>query len=291
MTIQQALEKAKRLQREREASLVGTRQPLADGADVARADKLAVRRRPSEPVRASKPLSFPQVEVAGGLEGRDSRVLVKHGDVTAHGEAFDAYRILRTTLRREATAKGWNRFAITSAAPGDGKSLTAINLALALARENRENVFLLDLDLRSPSVARYLGVRPFVEVGECLTGQKPIMDAFFSIGVERLAIAAGTQRYENSSEILGGEGLRNVLSYISEQDPAAWVVMDLPPVLATADALTVGPLASALILVASEGLTARGDLARAVEMLGGIEIAGIVLNRSHSAAKGYYGGY
>jgi Mrp family chromosome partitioning ATPase len=178
---------------------------------------------------------------------------------------------------------------MVSAGPDEGKSLTAINLALSFANEKRCNVFLLDLDLRNPSVCRYFGVAPPVDLGACLARTAKLDEVFFTVGIDHLIVAGGLSSYENSSELLGGTRLNEILEYIASVDPNAMVVVDLPPVLQSADAMVVAPHLSAMLLVVSDGITRREHLARATEILHGISVAGVVLNRSREAVEDYYG--
>jgi Mrp family chromosome partitioning ATPase len=206
-----------------------------------------------------------------------------------HSTATDAYRILRTRLSHRIQAQGWSSLGITSPGPGEGKSVTALNLALALASEKKRNVFLLDLDLRKPSICRYLGVRPGVGVGQYLSGEAGLEGLFFSIGTPYLVVASGTTTYQHSADLLGSERLAVLLAHIRTLDPEALIVADLPPLLSLADALVVLPKLSAALLVVAEGITHRDGLTRAREVLGDITLAGIMLNRSSAAVHSYYG--
>ena len=274
MLIQQAIEKAK--QQHRGAV------PVAVGAPPARPE-----------VRIVEPLvRHPFPVVPTGIDGMESKLLLESRTDKARAQAYDAYRILRTKLRHSAQTHGWSRFGVTSAGQGDGKSTTAANLALSCAREGRHNIFLLDLDLRRPSLVKYFGVpAPKVSISHFLECGGEPGTLFFSPGVENLYMAGSAQRCEHSAELLSNGRLDVMLQYISSIDPHALVIVDLPPVLSTADALTVAPRLSALLMVASEGYTRREDLANAVVTMGDTPVAGIVLNRANEANQGAYGYY
>ncbi|MGH9641794.1 MAG: CpsD/CapB family tyrosine-protein kinase, partial [Terriglobales bacterium] len=179
--------------------------------------------------------------------------------------------------------------AVTSAGPDDGKSVTVLNLGLAIANEKKRNVFLLDLDLRNPSLCQYLGVQPRTGIGDYLAGLGGLEDLFFAVGSENLLLAGGHTSHENSSELLGGERLSELLAHIRTLDPNALIIADLPPLLSLADAMVVVPRLSATLLVVAEGKTRRDGLARALEVLTGVTMAGIVLNQSREAVQNYYG--
>jgi capsular exopolysaccharide synthesis family protein len=285
----EALEKAKRLRESRSGATGATGATGAAGATPGANKAPAVSRRNGLAETISLPvlLDFPRLSTDQATY-EASRVLFTP-DSDNHSVAFDAYRILRTRLGHRISAERWNSLAITSTGPGEGKSVTALNLSLAIAREGKRNVFLLDLDLRNPSLCRYLGVEVGKGIGDYLAGAATLEEIFFSIGVENLTLAGGRTSYKNSAELLGGERLRDLITSIGALDPNALVIADLPPLLNVADALVVAPRLSATLLVVAEGKTRREGLAHAIEILGGVTVAGIVLNHSLEAVDRYYG--
>jgi Mrp family chromosome partitioning ATPase len=275
MTILEALEKAKLLRQQQQ-------QAQDSPAQAARRVRSAAN---PVTVQAAARLNY-TVHVPDPVALRANRVLLT-ADVRPSA-ASDAYRILRTRLMHRIESNGWNSFAVTSAGPGEGKSLTVLNLGLAIASERRRNVYLLDLDLRNPSLCRYLGVRTDTGIGQYLAGDGTIENLFFSIGVDNLAVAGGMSTHENSAELLGSERLGELLDHIRQTDPGALILADLPPLLSVADALVVAPRMSATLLVVAEGRTRRDGLARALEVLSGVTLAGIALNHSSAAIQNYY---
>ena len=190
-----------------------------------------------------------------------------------------AYRILRTRLIQQMRKKSWTTISVTSPGPGEGKSLTAINLALSMAREKSREIFLLDMDLRNPSLCRYLGVRAPCEIAECLAGQVAPADVLFSIaGVDNLTLAGGAYATESASELLSCQQLEALISYIKAISVEPVILLDLPPILVTDEALLVAPRVDATLLVVSEAHTNRESLSRTKQMLQGFALAGIVLN-------------
>jgi protein-tyrosine kinase len=278
--IEAALARAKRIHEEMVPA--ARREPVAS-------ESLAPKRRPVA-LESPPPPAHIEAErlIVDGDVCRENRVLVSVNRNSGPPGVYDAYRILRTRLRSRLATERWSSLAITSSSPSEGKSVTALNLSLTLALERRQNVFLLDLDLRNPSLCRYLGVTPRSGIGSCLMGETRPEDLFFTIGVDNLFIAGGDARYEHSSELLAGDRLDWLLAYIAKLDPGALVIADLPPLLSTADALVVVPKLSATLLVVAEGKTRRDMLTRAIEMLAGVVVAGIVLNRSGDSIENYY---
>lgn len=284
--LEAAMERAKRLREEQVRHGTAGRRSGAGSST----SSAVVHRRGSEadlPVVPLVRLELPQL-LADERTCVANRILIA-ADRAGYSTVSDAYRIIRTRLSRRIELQSWSSVAVTSAGPDEGKSVTVLNLGLALAHEKKRNIFLLDLDLRNPSLCQYLGVRPRTGIGDYLSGLGNLEDVFSTVGGNNLVLAGGYSAHENSTELLGSERLSELLGYIRKLDPNALVIADLPPVLSVADALVVAPLLSATLLVVAEGKTRRDGLARALEALTGLTMAGVVLNQSREAVQNYYG--
>src|SRR5690606_2284960 len=112
-----------------------------------------------------------------------NRILIPDLESSSRVPGSAAYRVLRTRIMQRARAHNWRTVGVTSAGQGDGKSLTALNLALTIAREANNEVFLIDLDMRSPKVCEYLGTTPPTDINKYLAGEASVEDVLFSIGV------------------------------------------------------------------------------------------------------------
>jgi protein-tyrosine kinase len=203
--------------------------------------------------------------------------------------AGNAYRMLRTQVLQRARANGLNTVGVVSAINGEGKTLTAINLALSLAAEPNQTVMLVDLDLRRPSVARILGLTPDFGLESWFGGDDPTKRVCYALeGVERLYVLPTLAPVAASSETLAGLGTRRLLSELKDRDSGRLLIVDLPPVLLSDDALMVAPLLDAVVLVVNERKTKREDVARVIELLGNTRIVGTVLNRSSESENRAY---
>jgi Mrp family chromosome partitioning ATPase len=221
---------------------------------------------------------------------RERRLLLQ-GDDDGDGGAVAAYRMLRTRLLHRSRIKQWTTIAITSAGPNDGKTLTAMNLAFSMAREKSREIILLDMDMRNPSVCRTLGVEPKRQLREYLDHGNGTGGMFFSVGSDNLLIAGSTTPTEHASELLSSPRFQDLLDELKQGTVNPVVLIDLPPVLVTDDALVVAPKIDAFLVVASEGLTSRADLTKALDLLAEFPIAGVVLNRAVETTPGYDYGY
>jgi protein-tyrosine kinase len=191
-----------------------------------------------------------------------------------------AYKILRTRVLHRLAANNWFTLGITGTSAGEGKSLTSVNLALALAQEVNTHVFLVDLDLQRPQLGAYLGMSYEHGLTDYLTGQVELDQIIYDIGVKRLAVVPNASSVENSSELLGSPRMNEFTTALEAQVPRRIVVFDMPPLMVTDDVLAFAHRVDAFLLVVSQGHTARRTLANAKEVLSEVNLMGVVLNRS-----------
>ena len=195
--------------------------------------------------------------------------------------AGHAYRMLRTQILQRARSHGINTLGVISAINGEGKTLTAINLALSLAAEPNQTVLLVDLDLRRPAIARTLGLPAERGLETWFGGDEPIKNVCYGIeGLERLFVLPTLAPVAGSSEVLASLSARRLIDELKAHDPGRLLIVDLPPVLLSDDALTIAPLLDAVVLVVNERSTRREDVGRVIELLANTHIVGTVLNRS-----------
>jgi Mrp family chromosome partitioning ATPase len=203
--------------------------------------------------------------------------------------AGHAYRMLRTQVMQRARQHGLGTIGVVSAINGEGKTLTAINLALSLAAEPNQTVMLVDLDLRRPAVAKTLGIAPPSGLETWFGGDDPTKNVCYALeGIERLYVLPTLAPVRGSSETLAGLGTRRLLNELKQRDSGRVLIIDLPPVLLSDDALMVAPLLDAVVLVVNERRTRREDVLRVIELLGNTRIAGTVLNRSAESEERAY---
>jgi Mrp family chromosome partitioning ATPase len=145
--------------------------------------------------------------------------------------------------------------------------------------------------MRNPSVYRTLGVQPPRQLRDYFEKGVDPQELFGSIGVENLIVAGNTVPSDNASELLASSRFEDLVSFVKTGTVNPVVLIDLPPVLATDDALVIAPRVDAILIVASEGNTGRTNLERAINLLSEFRIAGVVLNRSTESSKEYGYGY
>jgi Mrp family chromosome partitioning ATPase len=196
----------------------------------------------------------------------------------------DSYKVLRTRVMQKMREQGWNALAITSPGPSCGKSLTAINLAIALAMEVHQTVLLVDANLRNPAVHRYMGITPEYGLSDHLLDHVPIEKILVNPeGFSRFVLLPCKRPLLESSEMLASQKMALVVEELKNRYPSRYVLFDLPH-LGTADALAFVPFMDAVLLVAEEGRTTQDQLAQAVEALQGAQLLGVVLNKADIGA-------
>jgi protein-tyrosine kinase len=254
--------------------------------------------RPVRPVRAPPaPPAHVRVAFPALSYSREAaiahRIMLPDASVSQNERTAAAYRIIRTRLLHTIRTNHLRSLAITSPGPGEGKSVTSMNIALSLARDPTCSVFLLDLDMRNPSLCRYIGVQPTNELISYFAGNVDAGSVLFSIGVPNLAIAGSVTSTDQASELLGSGRLEGIVDYIGSVAENPIILLDLPPVLVTDEALLIAPRVDATLMVVSEGKTRRDSLMRAQAVLAEFPSAGVVLNCSTEAVgrSGYYYDY
>ena len=209
---------------------------------------------------------------------REAARILPPGATGPHGAA---YKMLRTQVLRKLDQLGANSFAVMSAQSAEGKTLTAINLAIAIAADPTRTVLLVDFDLRNPSVHKRFGFTPAVGVEDCLRQRRPVQEAMFKVtGYERLTILPARERVENSSELLMSPATAEVVNEMRMRYANRTIIFDVPPVLLADDALAFAQYMQAGLLVIGEGKTRRDDVTRTFQLLHDLPFVGTVLNGS-----------
>lgn len=209
---------------------------------------------------------------------RQNRVLT--GDVA--DDYARAYKVLRTQVSQRMRANGWRTLAVTSPNAGEGKTLTAINLAISLAMESSQTVLLVDADLHRPSVHTCMGIEVEYGLREHLQDAIPLEQVLVHPEIRRLVVLPGGTPLFNSSELLSSPMMLRLVQELKKRYPARVVIFDLPPVLTSDDVLAFAPYVDASLLVVEEGKTLRDEVARAADLLqhANQNLIGTVLNKA-----------
>lgn len=191
-----------------------------------------------------------------------------------------AYKMLRTHVLQRLTANGWNVLAITSPGPGEGKTLTALNLAITMAREGNHTVLLVELDLRQPTLHDLLGYEPGPGITDYLRRDTPLSEVMVNPGIDRLVVIPAGRPAESSSDLLSSPRMVDLVRELKERYPSRLVLFDVPPLLTSADGLAFVPYVDAALLVVAEGQTSYEDVEMAKDLLASTHLLGAVMNRA-----------
>jgi protein-tyrosine kinase len=201
--------------------------------------------------------------------------------------AYLAFDVLRTRLLRLLAENGWRTVLITSPTKGCGKTTVAINLALSLARQAAARTLLIDLDLKTPSVARRLGLNA-APLADWLRSEAPARDHLARIG-DNLAVCLNSKPAGNSAELLHDpHTLERLSGMVAEVAPVA-VIYDTPPILASDDALGLLPQVDCVMLVAAAGQTTAEQIEDCERLIEGhTNFLGVLLNKCEMSANNGY---
>jgi protein-tyrosine kinase len=199
-----------------------------------------------------------------------------------------SYKILRTRVLQRMQAENWRSLAVTATAVGEGKSVTAINLSIALAQELNTWVFLVDMDLQRPRVADYLGLSVDKGLSDYLQDRATFDEIVYESAIHRLAVVPNSRAIEQSSELLSSPRMAEFLRALEAEQPARIMVFDMPPLLVSDDVLAFAPRVDSFLLVVAEGHTARRMLESAGQVLADKNLLGVVLNRSAERNESAY---
>lgn len=215
---------------------------------------------------------------------RTAPLLTDLGGFAARTEAF---RLLRTNLQFIDLDHQPRCLVITSAVPGEGKTMTSTNLAVALAQTGR-NTLIIDADLRRPRVASTLGLDPAIGLTTALVGRTEIHDAIQVHEASGLHVLASGAKPPNPTEILQSKLTQDLIKRLrSSYD---MVIIDAPPLLPVADASVLAKLADGVIIVVRHAKTTKDQVQEAINRLDrvGGRLYGLVVNMVAKRAVGSY---
>lgn len=192
---------------------------------------------------------------------------------------IDFYRVLREQIHQHTRGRKWKTLMITSVNPGEGKTLTAINLAVTFAKTFEGNVLLIDGDLKQQHIHQCMGFPGKTGLIDHFLDDRPLEEIIVQPDIERLTVISGGRTIHNSSEILGSQRMRMILEEMKKRYDDHYILFDIPPVLEGADAIAFAPLADCILMVVQAGRTSVHDVRKALELIPKDKFLGFVLNR------------
>lgn len=208
--------------------------------------------------------------------------------LSPHAPRVESFRVLRTNLQFLDVDGESKTYAITSPLPGDGKSTTSINIAIALAETGRRTL-LLESDLRRPKFGEYLDLAGEVGLTTVLIGEAQLADAIQPWGRSGLDVITSGALPPNPAELLQSKAMAAVMDELRRRYDV--VIVDAPPILPVTDAALIAAQTSGAILVVRHGRTTRDQAAQARQRLDavGAQVLGTVFNFVPQRAISSYG--
>lgn len=270
--IEEAIERAMKLRGERQRTAPEHTGAPADETG-GHAQKAAQEGRPAVEVRC------------------DSPYIVALND--QRSQIAEEYRKLRSTVLALTNRgeKFLNTLMITSTVGAEGKSITALNLAITLSRDYDYTALLIDADLRKPSLHKYMNIEPGIGITDCIAGEAELADAIVRTDIGKLSFLPAGRQVENPVELLSSQKMKDLIAQTKNRYADRYIIIDTPPILPFAETRSLSAMVDGVIFVVKERTAASGDISEALGVLKGCNILGIVYNGASEELRGNYGYY
>ena len=205
-----------------------------------------------------------------------------------------AFDILRTQVLQTMDMKGWQLLGITSPKAGCGKTVTAINLALSIARQPHRSVVLVDMDMQKPQVARYLGLQGVKNgVLNALEGHCDLSSIIIEAHIrnQKLWVLPCEAQTLRSSALMASRAMTAFLRELKKRFASSTIILDLPPILTSDDVITVLPQIDCVLFVTGAGISTRSEIKECNKYLETTPVVRIVLTQATDAIENYYARY
>lgn len=258
--LEEAMEKAARLRQE---GGVATVERIAETAALTSAGTSQhdprLRQDASRPINSDNPL-----------------LVNLNAPYSAAAEEIRKVKTMLLNKTREGDFK--NTIMVTSAIPGEGKTMTSLNLAISLAEEMDHTVLLVEADLRRPGFQQYLHLENNHGLSSCLLGECDLRDAIIPTGIGKLSIIRAGHGVPNPTELLSSQRAKELIQEMKSRYPDRYIIIDTPPVLPFSEARSLATLVDGIIFVAMERRATTTDIREALEALKGSPLLGLVYN-------------
>lgn len=290
--IEQAAQRLEQLRR------AGAEMPDTDGV-ASRASKHA-----APTVVAEKPLDVRPIPVASPAQVSqqvviDLDALAAAGIVSPNAprsQIADQYRVIKRPLISNAMGKGatvienGNLIMVTSSVPGEGKSFTAINLAISIAAELDNTVMLVDADVARPSVLRVLGLPAGPGLLDLLLDDSADLSSMLlKTNIDKLSILPSGTPHARATEMLASDAMTNLLRDMAKRYSDRIIVFDSPPLLLTTESRVLATHMGQIVMVVQAEKTLRSDVQDALATIEACPVKMMVLNQARTTSAGGYG--
>jgi protein-tyrosine kinase len=268
----------------------------------------------SAPV-ASAPLASPLVEGRAPVDGAppgpdivpDPDLILDRGRLAAYGITIPSSERSRTVeefrLVKRNLMSAWpagdpladapqNRvIMVTSARPGEGKTFTSINLALAFASERDVKALLIDIDTQHPLIPSILGVPMKKGIVDVLLGDLELSDVLLRTNIPNLTILPAGPGGPHVPELFSSNRMASLMNEIMRRLPDHIIILDTPPCLASSDAAAVVPLVGQVVFIIEAHRTQQEEVETALSVLSTCPRISLLLNKTDTMASEHFGSY
>lgn len=219
---------------------------------------------------------------------------IEHPHVVASRASFspvsEEYKKLKARVMKMTKQEPFkNVLLVTSSVGGEGKSVTAANLALSLSRDYDHSVLLIDADTRKPSLHTLLNVKPGIGLSDCVFDDIDIGKALIRAGNGNLRFLPPGRKNDNPVELFSSQRMRQLIEEMKHRYRDRYIIIDTPPVLLFAETKVLSALADGIIFVVREGLAPLPHILEALDLLKDEHLLGVVYN--DAGPEGINGGY
>lgn len=225
----------------------------------------------------------------GGLKVTNRLLVAASDPYTPVAEEYRKLKSVLVRLTRRETFR--NMLMITSSVGCEGKSITALNLALTLAQEYDHTVLLVDADLRKPSLHDYLGIEKRAGLSECLQENLEIKDALLRTGIGKLSLLPAGREMRNPAEVFSSQKAKDLFLELKHRYPDRYIIIDTPPVLPFAETRSLSAIVDGVVLVVKEGTVPLHQVTETLDCLKGVDLLGIVYNEVTAEYQSGYNQY
>ena len=207
--------------------------------------------------------------------------------------AAEQYRILRTHVLKATKENGSRVFLVSSAVHSEGKTLTAVNLAITLVRGIQESALLIDSDLRKPNVSRVLGLKKTQQgLAEYLKSGGDLAKFIIKTSIPKLSLIPSGNPPKNPSELIHSKYMSDLIKEVKYKYNNRYIIIDSPPIIPIADSIILSSLVDRIIIVVKAMATQREIVDEAFSKIADKKkIVGLVLNNCEYSFFKYYSGY
>jgi protein-tyrosine kinase len=270
-------------------------------------ERAAALLRQQDATEPAKPIA-PRKAIGGpGLTAAGPELVLDRGRLAGFGIAIPSAARSRTVeefrLIKRNLVGAWSQkdlmidhrasrlIMVTSARPGEGKTFTALNLALAFASERKVKALFVDVDTQHSTLPEILGIDGKKGIVDVLAGNLELPEVLIQTNTSNLMILPAGRGGPHVPELLSSPEMGALLDEITQRLPDHYLVIDTPPCMASSDAAALAPLVGQIVFVVEANNTQQGEIEAALSTLSTCPRISLLLNKSDSLATEHFGSY